>query len=114
PKPQTVERLADLRKLRHMTVSVYGHDLDTFVAITGGTQKLYSRLLANLEALLRVNARAGYELAIGLRSTRKSTRGAASEVLALIERFREARVPIWNAPGVYNNWGGRISQDDVA
>jgi MoaA/NifB/PqqE/SkfB family radical SAM enzyme len=114
PKPDTVERLADLRKLRHMTASVYGHDLATFMAITGGTEKLYARLIANLEALLRTRPRATYELAIGLRSTRKRPKHAATDLLALIERMREAGVEIWLSPGIYNNWGGRISQADVA
>lgn len=113
PKPETVERLADLRKLKHLTVSVYGHDLDSFIAIAGGTEKLYARLVANLEALLRVNARASYELAIGLRTSRKGPKGATSDLLALVERFRAAGVEIWVSPGVYNNWGGYISQQDV-
>jgi MoaA/NifB/PqqE/SkfB family radical SAM enzyme len=113
PKPDAVERLADLRKLRHMTVSVYGHDLATFIAITGGTEKLYSRLIANLEALLRTRPRATYELAIGLRSTRKRPKGAATDLLALVERLRQAGVEIWLSPGIYNNWGGFISQADV-
>ena len=113
PKPETVERLADLRKLRHLTVSVYGHDLASFIAITVGTEKLYKRLVANLEALLRVNDRASYELAIGLRSSLTRPKGAATELLALVERFRAAGVEIWLAPGVYNNWGGYITQADV-
>jgi MoaA/NifB/PqqE/SkfB family radical SAM enzyme len=113
PKPGTVERLADLRKFRHLTVSVYGHDLDSFIAITCGTEKLYSRLVANLEALLRVNGRASYDLAIALRTSRRRPKGATSEVLALIERFRAAGVDIWVSPGIYNNWGGYISQKDV-
>jgi hypothetical protein len=114
PKPDAVERLADLSKLRHMTVSVYGHDLATFMAITGGTEKLYSRLLANLEALLRTHTRATYELAIGLRSTRRRPKGAATDLLAIVERMREAGIEIWLSPGIYNNWGGYISQADVA
>jgi MoaA/NifB/PqqE/SkfB family radical SAM enzyme len=113
PKPETVERLADLRKLRHLTVSVYGHDLQSFIAITGGTEKLYHRLIANLEALLRVNDRASYELAIGLRSSLKRPKGGATELLRLVERFRATGVDIWLAPGVYNNWGGFITQADV-
>jgi sulfatase maturation enzyme AslB (radical SAM superfamily) len=114
PKPETVERLAGLHKLKHMTVSVYGHDRDSFIAIAGGTEKLYGRLLANLEALLRTHSRASYELAIGLRSTRKQAKGAGSELMALIERFRAGGVDIWVSPGVYNNWGGKITQADVA
>ena len=114
PKPETVRRLADLRKLKHMTVSVYGHDLASFIAIAQGTEKLYARLLANLEALLEVNGRASYELAIGLRSTRRRPKGESSDLLRLIERLRHAGAEVWLSPGVYNNWGGSISQNDVA
>ena len=113
PKPDTVERLAGLRKLRHLTVSVYGHDRDSFIAIAVGTEKLYARLVANLEALLRVNGRAAYGLAIGLRSSRNRPKDATSELLAVIERLRAAGAEIWLSPGVYNNWGGYISQQDV-
>ena len=112
PKPETVERLADLRKLKHLTVSVYGHDRESFIAIAGGTDKLYGRLLANLEALLRTHDRASCELAIAIRSTRKRPT-SGTDLLDLVNRFRAAGVEIWNAPGVYNNWGGFITQKDV-
>ena len=112
PKPETVERLAGLRKLRHMTVSVYGHDLESFIAIAQGTPKLYTRLIANLETLLGIVGRCSFKLAIALRSTRKRPK-MASDLLELIERFRAAGIEIWLAPGVYNNWGGFISQKDV-
>jgi MoaA/NifB/PqqE/SkfB family radical SAM enzyme len=113
PKPETVRAFAQLRKLRHMTVSVYGHDLESFIAITGGTPKLYTRLLANLEALLAIGDQRSFELAVALRSSRRRAKGAKSDLLELVERFRAAGTPIWIAPGVYNNWGGYISQKDV-
>ena len=112
PKPATVERLAELKKLRHMTVSVYGHDVESFIAIAQGTHKLYARLLANLEALLAVIGKCSFELAIAPRSTRKRP-NKPTDLLELVERFRAAGIEIWRAPGVYNNWGGYISQKDV-
>jgi MoaA/NifB/PqqE/SkfB family radical SAM enzyme len=113
PKPEAVERLAKLKKLRHLTVSVYGHDLESFLKISGGTPNLYKRLVANLETLVDVVKRGSFELAIGLRSSRSRPRGTPSELLDLVERFRAMGVEIWDAPGVYNNWGGYISQRDV-
>lgn len=112
PKPDTVEQLADLRKLDHLTVSVYGHDADSFIAITLGTEKLYSRLIANLEALLRVNHRASYGLSIGLRTSRRRTGASDSALLALIERLRKTGAEVRSSRS-YNNWGGFISQRDV-
>ena len=113
PKAPAVARLAELRKLKHLTVSVYGHDEASFVAIAGGTPKLYARLLANLEALLAIVPRISFGLAIALRSTRDRNRGKTSDLLDLVERFRAAGVAIWLAPGIYNNWGGYISEKDV-
>src|SRR6185436_4893243 len=49
---------------------------------------------------------------IGLRSSRKQPK-EKTDLLALVDRIREAGVEIWIAPGVYNNWGGYISQADV-
>jgi MoaA/NifB/PqqE/SkfB family radical SAM enzyme len=113
PKPDTVERLAALRKLRHLTVSLYGHDCESFVKIAGGTPKLYARLLANLEALLPIVPRASFELALALRTSRRRPRSPVTDLLAIVERFRGAGAEIWVAPGIYNNWGGYISQSDV-
>ena len=113
PKAPAVARLAELTKLKHLTVSVYGHDPASFVAIAGGTEKLYARLVSNLEALLAIVPRISFELAIALRSTRDRNKGKSSDLLDVVERFREAGVEIWLAPGIYNNWGGYISEKDV-
>jgi hypothetical protein len=114
PKPESTKRLATLKKLRHLTVSVYGHDLDSFIKIAGGTPMLYKRLLANLDAILEIMPQASFKVAIGLRSTLKRPKGAATDLLQAVERFRAAGHEIWLAPGVYNNWGGLITQNDVA
>ena len=113
PKPESTRRLANLRKLRHLTVSVYGHDLPSFTAIAGGTPMLYQRLLANLDTLLEIAPSASFEMAIGLRSTRKRPKASESDLLQAVERFRAAGHEIWLSPGVYNNWGGYISEKDV-
>ena len=114
PKPDATKRLAALTKLKHLTVSVYGHDLPSFIAIAGGTPMLYKRLLANLDALLDIVPQASFKVAIGLRSTLKRPKGAATDLLQAVERFRAAGHEIWLAPGIYNNWGGLITQNDVA
>ena len=112
PKPATVARLATLTKLGHMTVSVYGHDAESFVAIAQGTPKLYARLLANLETLLAMGEQRPFGLAIALKLSRKPPR-QPSDLMRLIGRCRAAGIEIWRSPGEYNNWGGYISQADV-
>ena len=104
PKPKAVERLIGLEKLRHMTISVYGHDLDSFVAIAQSTPNVYRRLIANLETLLPLLDRRRFGLEIGFRSTRDVPSDARSDLLQLLERFKAARIPV-RTSRVYNNWG---------
>ena len=112
PRPRDIERLLRLAKLQHLTLSIYGHDLETFVAIAVSTEKIYRRLIANLEALLARLAERRFDLDIGLRSTRNAPRNGASELLRLLRRYEQAGVHVGRSR-VYNNWGGYITQDDV-
>jgi len=114
PKPESVAKLIGLRKLSQLTVSVYGHDLASFIAITKSTEQMYRRLLGNLDALLALKDRWRFEVAIGFRSTFDVPREEASELMHALRRYREAGVPVRPSHGVYNNWGGYISQADVA
>ena len=52
PRARDIKRLFDLRKLSGFAISIYGHDAKTFVDITQSTEKVYRRLVYNLETLL--------------------------------------------------------------
>ena len=112
PKPQDVERLIGLKKLCSLTISIYGHDLPTFMAITQSTEKIYRRLMGNLETLYDLLDRRSFALDFGYRSTRDAPRHCDSEVMRLLTRFTEAGIKV-RTSNVYSNWGGYISQDDV-
>jgi MoaA/NifB/PqqE/SkfB family radical SAM enzyme len=112
PSEEQIERLLGLGKLSSVTMSVYGHDLDTFVRITQSTEKVYRRLVRNLGLVLERLADARPALDIGFRSTKNVPRGTPSELLAVLQRFRNAGVRI-RTSHVYNNWGGYVTQDDV-
>jgi MoaA/NifB/PqqE/SkfB family radical SAM enzyme len=113
PKLKDIDRLAKLRKLKNVTISIYGHDLASFLAITKSTEKVYQRLVANLKALLGQMDRLNFHLDIGIRTTKDAPRRPASELMELLERFRERGVRPRRAH-VYNNWGGYVTQADVA
>jgi MoaA/NifB/PqqE/SkfB family radical SAM enzyme len=112
PSPTDIDRLVRYRKLRVMAVSLYGHDPDSFVAITQSKEKVYRRLVVNLERLLELLDRRHFELQIHFRSTRDVPRGEPSDVLRLLARFRNAGIVV-RTSRVYNNWGGYITKDDV-
>lgn len=113
PNRTNVERLLRLKKLKNLTVSIYGHDLPSFIAITKSTEKVYNRLRSNLETLLENFYRKNFNLDIGIRTTNDAPRRPTSDVMVLLERFRERGVRPRKAH-VYNNWGGYVTQADVA
>lgn len=114
PKPDALAKLVQLKKLGHLTISIYGHDLESFIAITKSTEQVYRRLINNLESLLTLRDRWNFDLAIGFRSTFEVPEQDASELMRLLRRYRDSGVPVRASHGVYNNWGGYISQADVS
>jgi Iron-sulfur cluster-binding domain len=113
PKLKDIERLVRLKKLKNVTISIYGHDLPSFIAITKSTEKVYHRLRANMEALLAKMHEAKFHVDIGIRTTNDAPRRAVSDLMMLVERFRESGVRPRRAHA-YNNWGGFVTQADVA
>ena len=110
--PPAVERLLRLPKLRCLTISAYGHDLTSFMAITRASEAVYLRLLANLETLLRLLDQRHCELSVGLRSTRRIPAFGSTDLMRLLGNLRKAGVPV-HISHLYNNWGGYVLQEDV-
>jgi uncharacterized Fe-S cluster-containing radical SAM superfamily protein len=114
PTREQLLRLAELGKFERMTISVYGHDEASFVAITKSSPKVYRRLLANLETVLEHRARWPFRFAIGHRSSFDAPGDDATDLMRLLARFRAAGVAVNASHGMYNNWGGYVTQADVA
>lgn len=112
PRKTDIEELFQLSKLKHLTVSVYGHDLASFIAITKSTETVYKRLLSNLETLLALHIARPLPIEVAVRSTRDAPRLATSDLARLVKRFKRAGVKV-RGSNVYNNWGGYITQEDV-
>lgn len=110
---QKIDRLMGLRKLSRIVVSIYGHDEDSFIALTKSSPKVYRRLISNLEVLLPLCEKWPFALSIGFRSTFDVPDDESSDLLKLIARYRAAGVGVHSSHGIYNNWGGYISQADV-
>ena len=108
-----VERLTLLSKLTRMTISIYGHDEASFIAITKSSSRIFRRLLGNLETLLALRAQWPFELTLGFRSTLDVPKRPVGELMLLLKRFEAAGVYIHESHGIYGNWGGYITQDDV-
>lgn len=114
PTGDQLRRVGGLRKLERLTISVYGHDEKSFIAITKSTPKIYRRLIANLETVLEQRERWRFGISIGFRSTFDVPAQDASDLMVLLSSFRAAGVGVHASHGLYNNWGGAITQEDVA
>lgn len=114
PTPGQLLRLMELRKFERMTISVYGHDEASFIAITKSTPKVYRRLLANLETILEHLGRWPFKIFLGHRSSFDAVSHDASDLTELLGRFKKAGIGVHASHGIYNNWGGYITQEDVA
>lgn len=112
PSAAQIARLVALKKLKVLTISIYGHDLDSFIAITKSTEKVYRRLIGNLETLYGLLDQVKFDLSFGHRSTRDAPRKPGSDLMRMVERFEQRGIAV-RGSHVYNNWGGYVTQDDV-
>lgn len=111
--PEQIERLTRLKKLSQLTISIYGHDEQSFIDIAKSSSKVFRRLLINLRALLALKEQWPFKISIGFRSTFDVPKTPVGELMETLEQYRAAGIPINSSHGIYNNWGGYISQDDV-
>ena len=114
PRAGDIKRLFDLRKLSDFAISIYGHDAKTFVDITQSTEKVYRRLVYNLETLLAEIGRRKIPVSFfTLHPGVASLRGRDTEITRPLDRARAAGITVKVQKGVYNNWGGFVTNEDV-
>lgn len=109
---EEIARLVSLKKLKYMIISVYGHDCESFVKIAKGTNKVYQRLLANLEILLPLVEQRSGVLEIAIRSARNMPRTPDTDLLKLLSRYKAAGIPV-RPSHLYHSWGGKITSEDL-
>jgi len=112
PSLDKIERLVGLRKLARLTVSVYGHDLNSFIAVTQSNEPTYHRLVENLRTLHHHLAKFPGTVEIGWRSFHSIPKKAKSEMLEALQLFRSSGIRVRRSQ-VYNNWGGYVTGEDV-
>ncbi len=116
PERDTVLRLSQFDKLHELGISLYGHDQQSFEAMTKGSPIGYRRLLNNLDAV--------YDTAEQFRDRVQLHWRVQSDVRvfdhpesALVDRVRRLKqqkgIAVFFARR-YNNWGGMVTDEDVA
>jgi uncharacterized Fe-S cluster-containing radical SAM superfamily protein len=113
PDRDDIQELMRLKKLADVCISVYGHDAASFRAITQSTDKVFRRLVDNLEFLLQKRGQWKFPLTLSVHPCRRSLRGVSNELTRLLDQFSKAGIPVKIHKGVYNNWGGYVTEQDV-
>jgi sulfatase maturation enzyme AslB (radical SAM superfamily) len=117
PDRVDIASLATLARLQYVHISLYGHDLETFQAVTQRSRSAYDRLVRNLETLhevLRTTEPRPW-IRMSWRTTPEFEANAAPvsrlhEIVKAIQQDFSVDVPVTTA---YNNWGGVITREDI-
>jgi MoaA/NifB/PqqE/SkfB family radical SAM enzyme len=115
PTEDQFRQVLGLRKLTALTISIYGHDLETFLEMTDSNANSRQRLIRNLSSLLESGHKFGGELRFVVRTRRHFTGidKADDEVCRLLVRFRDELGCYVGVNRWFDNWGGLVSQADV-
>jgi hypothetical protein len=113
PKTSHIESLHRFKKMSGLGISIYGHDLQTFKEITKSTETVYFRLVRNLQGLLRMREKHGLPLYFIFHTGADSLAGRSSELTAVLDQFKHAGCTVNIQKGLYNNWGGYVTDEDV-
>jgi len=112
PKRNQIMQLMSLKKLSALMISIYGHNEKSFIDITKSTPKVYERLIDNLKTILEQDS-LPFSLALNFRSTSDVPSADSSDLMKIISKYRNKGFEVNSSHGVFNNWGGEISQEDV-
>lgn len=114
---QSIAFVCAMKKLKLFEISIYGHDLESFKAITGAGKTQYNRLLANLTLLLD-HARPEKHgdrivLAFSTYNAFAFPGDPPSDLCAVLVELQHRLGIEIGAREDYDSWGGLITKDDV-
>lgn len=120
-KPETIETLCESRKFRSLTISIYGHDAESFGRITQKPSVQYERLVANLEYLNSVRDRWPAPTILGMRHGKRFEWSPLAPPSGPESRLQQAIRALCDHPKFqwagnytnYDSWSGTITEEDV-
>jgi uncharacterized Fe-S cluster-containing radical SAM superfamily protein/tRNA A-37 threonylcarbamoyl transferase component Bud32 len=109
-----IKSLLRLRKLQWLSISICGHDPESFTALTETGPEVFERQLDNLEHLAGVPS-LPFSLELRVRTVRSFDPGAQTSRLgSLLRHFAERKAQLRIPHDLYSNRGGLISIQDLA
>ena len=114
PDVPLIEQVTRLRKLSCLTISIYGHDLPTFVKFAGSNEASYRRLVRNLEALSKTAPGVGVMVLWRTEEGFSGWRTHESDLCKAVLAVERVHQPLVEFNQWFDNWGGLVSDADVA
>jgi hypothetical protein len=112
--PSLLSGVSRLHKLRYLSISLYGHDPESFSRVAGAPAQLFFDVLGHLERLSEWPAMAGHvELRIRTTAPFQPER-CHPRLRELLGELAGRKVRIRVPEDRYSNWSGLISPGDVA
>jgi len=115
PKKQHLTELLALKKLSRLSISIYGHDEESFCRVSEGSKGAYRRLVENITFFSEHAQKIPFRLGLGIRTLGdfRFSRCESDLCRALRNLQSACAIPI-EVTTHYNNWGGLITPEDVA
>ena len=112
---QIIDELIKTKKIEELYISLYGHDLSSFIIITKGNKRTYEKLISNLKYLYKKSVNLNFKLSFGLRTDRsfnslEECESDLCKVLRSLLHKTKRHIQILKS---FNTWGGLITQEDV-
>ncbi len=115
-KIDQIEKLFELKKLINFGISIYGHDLDTFIKFSGGTNNAYNKLIENLKYLKKFldKKNTQFNLSISHRTEKNfDINKNTNELLKPIKEILKISNADYEKNSEFNNWGNIIKRNDI-
>ncbi|MBM08581.1 MAG: hypothetical protein CMF69_03265 [Magnetovibrio sp.] len=117
PSPGQILHLCDYKKLSSLHISIYGHDLNSFVAITRRPKAQYDRLINNLEALGDIISSNKFSCDIHFSMRTLGGISAATipntPLVVLLKKLKDMGNVTFIVSTDFDNWGGTVTEEDT-
>ena len=111
-----IDELFTLNKLKEICISLYGHDLESFLELTRGRKNDYYKLIINLKEVKRVMVKKNSALKIALRTYRDyefNVNNNDSDLIRIVKEIKKNKNVFLVVNKIYSNWGGLINESDL-
>lgn len=112
-----IDYLMSCKKLSALHISIYGHDMESFIHLTNGTKSEYQMLLKNLNYLMTVpmsiiNDRIFLNQRVDSRFSKRNNTHE-SNLYSISSLLSDRLNHKLNVTSNFNNWGGLIQQSRI-